>query len=234
MTGGSSGGGSLPSWGRLQTAQSRLKAEWISGSCSAEEILAIKEAIKSLRADDHRPVLILRDCDGCPNKEGDLIKRTLLDERFLLATPWFHCVRLQHEVVGDEHPLHKLFEGSRPAHVVVSTWDAERIIALPRFAPKDIWQAMRTVLRKEYKKNPETAMKGLVKLLSNYDALDERERELRDQLKVKEERGKDRRVQQLVAELKELAEDREELFDKERELRDIQLKSPPEAEESES
>ena len=79
----------MPSGRRLGTALSRLNVDWRDQVASEEEILGVEDIIESLRGDDPRPLLILRDCEGCQNKEGDLLKRTLDDERFMLATPWF-------------------------------------------------------------------------------------------------------------------------------------------------
>ncbi len=214
----------MPSWRRLKTAKSRLEAKWRDLLPSEETVLTVKEAIVSLRKDDPRPLLIVRECDGCKNKEGDLLKRTLEDERFLLATPWFHCVKLDKEAHLPDHPYNQLFKGSIPPHVVLASWDGKRIVNVSRAGQKEIWQAMQKVLRVSYKKSPSTAMKGLTKILEKYDALDEREQELLAQLAVKEERGKKARAEKLRKEIIELAADREEVIEKEEKLYDLKLK----------
>jgi len=214
----------MPSGRRLGTALSRLNVNWRDQVASEEEILGVEDIIESLRGDDPRPLLILRDCEGCQNKEGDLLKRTLDDERFLLATPWFHCVKVDSSALEEDHPYHKLFKGSKPAHVVVSTWDGKRVLNVSRAGQKEIWKAMQVVLRKAYKKDAKKAMKGLSKLLEEYDALDNREAELQEQLEAKEAAGKDRRADKLREELDELDKERQEAFAKEEKLRDLQLK----------
>ena len=78
--------------------------KWREHRATDEFILDAEEVIHALRKDDKRPLLILRDCEGCANKEGDLLKRTLEDERFLLATPWFHCVKVDSSALEEDHP----------------------------------------------------------------------------------------------------------------------------------
>ena len=86
--------------------------------------------------------------------------------------------------------------GDRPPHLVVSTFEADRVIRVPRAGRKQMWLAMKSILRKDYKKNPDKAVKGLKKLLSDFDALDDRERALRVQLETKRLRDKARRALQ--------------------------------------
>jgi hypothetical protein len=214
----------MPSWRRLKTAKSRLDAKWLNKLASEETVLTEEEAIAVLRGDDPRPLLIVRECDGCKNKEGDLLKRTLEDERFLLATPWFHCVKLDKDAHLSDHPYNKLFTGSIPPHVVLSSWDGKRIIDVSRAGQKEIWMAMQKVLRVSYKKSAKSAMKGLAKILEQYDALDEREEELLGQLALKEERGKTRRAEKIRNEIIDLESDRQEVIDKEEKLYDLKLK----------
>jgi hypothetical protein len=214
----------MPSGRRLGTALSRLQLSWRDQVATDEFILGVEEIIETLRQDDPRPLLILRDCEGCQNKEGDLLKRTLDDERFLLATPWFHCVKVDSSALEKDHPYHKLFKGSKPAHVVVATWDGRKVLNVNRAGQKEIWKSMQVVLRGSYKKNAATAMKGLSKLLEQYDALDNRESELNEQLAAKEAAGKTRRADKLREELEELDEERKEAIEEEAKLRDLELK----------
>jgi len=223
----------MPSWRRLKTAKSRLEAKWLDRLPTEEKVLTVEEAIRALRKEDPRPLLILRECDGCQNKEGDLLKRTLEDERFLLAMPWFHCVRLDKQAHLPEHPYSQLFQGSIPPHVVVASWDGERVVNVSRAGQKEIWEAMQKVLRVSYKKSASGAMRGLTKILETYDALDEREAELLDQLKTKEERGKTSRADKIRDELIDLEAERQEVIEKEKKLYDLKLKAVEEDEKAE-
>ena len=214
----------MPSWRRLKTAKSRLEAKWREHRPAEERVLEIQEALEALRQEDPRPLLIWRDCEGCKNKEGDLLKRTLEDERIILAMPWFHCVKLGHDTIEEDHPYHLLFQGSIPAHIVLSTWDGDRVISVARAGQKEVWKAMQKTLQVSYKKSATKAMSGLSKLLEQYDALDEREQELMEQLAEKEERGKTRRAQKLREKIIEVGQEREEALAEEKELYELELK----------
>jgi hypothetical protein len=226
-----SGGSEMSSWARGKTSTSRLNADWQEPLVSAEKNLELQEALKTLRGDDPRPLLILRDCDGCKNKEGDLLKRTLLDERLLLATGWFHCVRFSHDVVNPEHPFSIIFKHERHPHIAMSSWDLKTFIQVPRAGQKDVWKSMKRVMGKDYKKSPESAMKGIMKLLVEYDAIDDREEALKIQVSAKKERGKTARVKILEKELAILAEEREELIEEEASLKELGFKKIKEREE---
>lgn len=221
----------MPTWRRLKTAKSRLDAKWYEHRSAEERVLEIQEAIEALRRDDPRPLLIWRDCEGCKNKEGDLLKRTLQDERILLAMPWFNCVKLGHDTIEEDHPYNKLFYGSIPAHIIVASWDGKRVVNIPRAGCKETWASMQKVLRVSYKKSASTAMKGLAKILEKYDALDEREQELMEQLAVKEERGKKARAQKLREEIIEVGLDRDKAIEKEKDYYDLGLKYVKERDE---
>jgi len=197
---------------------------WREHHASDEFILGVEEIIETLRRDDPRPLLILRDCDGCQNKEGDLLKRTLEDERFLLATPWFHCVKLDKTALEEDHPYNKMFRGSKPAHVVVATWNGSKVLNVSRAGQKEVWKSMQVILRSSYKKSAPTAMKGLSRLLETYDALDSREAELQAQLVAKEEAGKESRAKKLRKALLELGDDRQDALNEEDKLRDLGMK----------
>ena len=221
----------MSSWARGRTSRSRLEADWQQVRVSAETSLELQAALKELRGDDPRPLLILRDCDGCKNKEGDLLKRTLLDERVILGSSWFHCVRFSHDVVNPEHPFHILFDHERHPHIAVASWDLKTFKHVHRAGQKDVWKAMKRVMGKDYKKSPESAMKGIVKILNEYDALDDRENALKTQLSAKRERGKKARAKILEKEIAALSEEREELIEDEIKLRDLGFKKIKEREE---
>jgi len=214
----------VPTGRRMATSKNRLSMTWRDHRASDEFILGVEEVIQTLRKDDPRPLLIMRDCEGCQNKEGDLLKRTLEDERFLLATPWFHCVRLDNRALEEDHPYNKLFRGSKPAHVVLATWDGGKVLNVTRAGQKEIWKSMQVVLRSSYKKSAPKAMKGLSRLLEEFDALDNREEELLQQLAAKEAAGKEQRAEKIRKDIAELGEDRQEALDEEVKLRDLGMK----------
>ena len=205
--------------------------DWRDTRVTAEIKLKQEQAIQHLRKDDPRPLLILRDCEGCANKEGDLLKRSLMDERFILGTDWFHCVKLPHEVIEEDNVLSSLFTGKSPAHVVVATWDAKTIVPIKRASAKGMWQGMSKVLKKDYKGSADKAVKSLQRMLVEYDKIDGRVADLELQLEAKEARGKDARARKIRNQLASLEKDRDDLIKQEEKLRDLKLRPNAERDE---
>lgn len=137
-------------------------------------------------------------------------------------------MKLPHEVIEEDNVLSSLFTGNVPAHIVVATWDAETIVPINRASAKEMWSGMAKVLKKDYKKSPDKAMKGLQRMLIEFDKLDGRVAELEAQLAAKEANGQDSRANKLRNELAELEQERQELFAQEQKLRDLKLRPNPE------
>jgi hypothetical protein len=137
-------------------------------------------------------------------------------------------VKLPHEVIEEDNVLSPLFTGSVPAHIIVATWDAETIVPINRASAKEMWSGMEKVLKKDYKKSPDKAMKGLQRMLVDFDKLDGRVAELEAQLAAKEAKGQDARANKLRNELSDLEKERAELLANEQKLRDLQLRPNPE------
>jgi hypothetical protein len=134
-------------------------------------------------------------------------------------------------VVNPEHPFSIIFKHERHPHIAMSSWDLKTFIQVPRAGQKDVWKSMKRVMGKDYKKSPESAMKGIMKLLVEYDAIDDREEALKIQVSAKKERGKTARVKILEKELAILAEEREELIEEEASLKELGFKKIKEREE---
>jgi hypothetical protein len=113
----------------------------------------------------------------------------------------------------------------------MASWDLKTFMQVHRAGQKDVWKSMKRVLGKDYKKSPESAMKNLMKLLVEYDAIDDREEALKTQLSTKKERGKTSRVKILEKELAILVEEREELIEEEETFKDLGFKKIKEREE---
>jgi predicted nucleic acid-binding Zn-ribbon protein len=133
--------------------------------------------------------------------------------------------------MNPEHPFNVIFDHERHPHIAMASWDMKTFVQVHRAGQKDVWKSMKRVLGKDYKKSAESAMKGLTKLLVEYDAIDDREEALKDQLSTKKERGKVARIKILEKELATLAEEREELIEDEEALRDLGFKKIKEREE---
>ena len=180
-------------------------------------------AIRELRGQDHRPLLLLREIPAGDKKLVGQMGRVLTNERIQLASGWFRCVRVEGDVASDRHPLHKAFTGGGrkvPASMVFSTADGTKMVSVRKPSPKDVWVRMSSVLRAAYAKNPTAAAKAWVRLLNTFDALDDKEKTLNEQL----QKARASKRKSIEAKLAKLARDREKAMVKERELRALPLK----------
>lgn len=195
----------------------------------SEERLASAEVIKDLRGKDKRPLLIVRECKVDPakkaNKLDGYLTSALQSERFIIASQWFNCIKVDANVVEERHPYNSLFTGKKPPRMILSTWDgSKRIAMLGKGQAKVTWAKISKLLRMEYQKDATKAVKELQKLLNSYDSLDQRDRELREQLENGKLRGKLARVRSLEKSLAEQMRRREEVAKRESALKNLVLK----------
>jgi len=179
--GGGMRGGGLPAFTRQSTSQKRLKIQWDTYVKLGEERLDADAAYREVRGRDPRPVLLLRDCDACAGKDDALLERSMEDEKILLASGWFHCVRVDKGVLKDSHPLNTLFVGGDQVapHMIMFSADGAERIGLPgKPSAKKLWNVMNKILVKDYTKPADAAVARWVALLSRFDTLDARLQEL--------------------------------------------------------
>jgi hypothetical protein len=223
MGGGIRGGGGA-SWARLETSAKRLKIQWDSYTRVHEEKLDSATALREIKGRDPRPVLLLRDCDFCVGKDDALLEKSMEDEKILLASRWFHCVRTDRGVLKDTHPLNSLFAGPKPPHIVLFSSDGgERVEMDGRPSAKVLWTAMSKVLRKDYKKSADTAMSKWIALLSRFDTLDSRKALLAGQREGSDDGRKASKLDKELAEIeREIVKAREE----EKRITDLEFRNP--------
>lgn len=172
---------------RQATSKKRLDIKWDHPVPGGEEVLGFSAALDEIRGKDARPLIILRDCDSCKGRDDALLSRTLNNEKVLLLTHWFHCVKLDRRVVEEGHPYHSLFEGKNPPHVIFTCWDGSKVIPLSGKQPqKQVWSSLTSIMKIDYKKDPNLAIKNWRKILNNFDSLDSQLKEFRAQLEKME------------------------------------------------
>jgi hypothetical protein len=170
------GAGMGLSFNRLSTALKRLEAAWefASGEGSLDEAAAFA----AIQRKDVRPVLLLRDCIHS-ERDSTKVSTFTQDERVALAMRWFHCVRVDRDVVKATHPLHALFAGASPPHMVLLTGNGKERVDLPLMpSAAALWSSMLKVLKKEYVKPADEAVARWRALLSRFDSLDSRKAKL--------------------------------------------------------
>ncbi|MFQ5504269.1 MAG: hypothetical protein ACE5F1_05645 [Planctomycetota bacterium] len=210
---------------RLATAKSRLNIAWTAASPRGEEQLDFQSSLREIRGRDTRPLLIVRDCSGCSKKVDDLLERTLENERFQLASQWFHCVKLPRSVIRESHPFHALFGPKNPPHMILSSWNGSKVKRLLGTTYQRVfWRTVASVLRTDYKKNPTKAVKELLGILNQFDQLDAQAKELRAQIASGKKKNKKARVKKLEAKLARAQKLRDETLKREKKLRDLVLK----------
>jgi hypothetical protein len=186
--------------------------------------LPLEEALREIAGDDARPLLVLRECFLCQGTDLALLSREFANERTILLTSWFHCVKLPADVTKPDHPFHALFPDH--SHLWLARPDgSDRYDFTGSQSQQQLWKAMGDLLRKTYQGNPSESVKELLKLLPQFDVIDDKEtRLLKDLDGELETRGaRSARVPALQAELKELGAERQKLLAREKELRALAL-----------
>ena len=184
-------------------------------------------ALAEVRATDRRPLLIVRECDRCKGTDDALLDRRLDNEKTILMTRWFRCVKLPNTVLEDNPPYRNLFQGEHPPHLFLCRYDGSEPVALfGEQTQSQLWDAMEALVAREYQGNIRTAVKGLLRLLNDYDALDSRERELRVRLEetIDKDGDKSLKVRDLRKKIDALQREREQLKAREDKLGDLGMR----------
>lgn len=205
----------------------------------AKRALPLDEAFAYLAGDDPRPLLVLRECLTCNGTDDALLTRQADNERTMLLTRWFHCVKLPPAVLEADHPFHALFADEAPPHLFVAQRDGRGRVDLKGDQSRsELWKAMDGTLAVAYQQvtssGPKRALGELNKLLDKLDAVDDEflltERRLEDEI---EESGPDgRKAKKLAKELVSLKEERAELRAKALKVSTLKLRAPEDLEKA--
>jgi hypothetical protein len=136
-------------------------------------VLPAAEAFAYIAQDDRRPLLVLRECLTCNGTDDALLTRKCDNERTLLMSRWFQCVKLPPDVIDEDHPFHELFPGKAPAHLFVARWDgSERRELGGAQSRAELWSVLESALSAEYEKKVDGSIKELLELLDEFDRID--------------------------------------------------------------
>jgi hypothetical protein len=188
-------------------------------------------AFFELAGKDRRPLLVLRECRLCNGTNDALLSRSGGNERTLIMTRWFNCVKLPIEVLEEDHPFAQLFPEEHPPHLFVARWDGSEPLALRGdMSRSELTGHLYAMLKSEYKLPAEKTVKAIEKIISQYDVADEKIARLEiavdDEI---EKNGPDsRKLKKLFKQLKEAQDDLASLKRQEAKLSDLQLKKPSE------
>jgi hypothetical protein len=180
----------------------------------SRKALPLAQALAFIAKADPRPLLVLRDCFRCSGTDDALMTRNADNEKTMLMSRWFHCVRLPPDVLQPNHPFVGLFPGERPAHLFVAQPDGSgRIDLMGDQSRTELWGAMEAVLAKSYTRPPQKQLKELARLLDKLDSIDERIAKAQAALDdlVESDGPGSRKFKKLHAELTKMRSERNEL-----------------------
>lgn len=146
-------------------------------------VLPAAEAYAFIAQEDRRPLLVLRECLSCNGTDDALLTRQCDNERTLLMSRWFNCVKLPPDVTDADHPFHELFAGSSPAHLFVARWDGSARRELKGDQSRaELWSVLESVLTSDYEKKVDGALDDLLGILEEYDRIDTEMANVKDQI----------------------------------------------------
>lgn len=229
---------------RQQTAKDRLALDWHfpvyapdlaeqpaddgkTNSGRAAVALPREKALLEIKGKDHRPLLVVRECGFCKGTDDALLSRRLNNEKTLLLTKWFHCVKLPNHVLTAEHPFRNLFAAEHPPHLFLCRHDGSEVMELDgQQTQAQLWAAMEELLAREYEGDAKQAVRGILRCLNEYDTLDSLEAELRVRLEetLDKDGAKSPKVRALHRKIDAIAKDRAEVEAREHELLDLRLR----------
>lgn len=199
-----------------------------------ERALPLAQAYELVTDGDKRPVLILRECERCKGTDHAFLSRTLDNEQTVLLAHWFRCVKLPTNVLTENHPFYNLFarakEGEKVPHLFFVDPDGANKSELPGDQPQtELWKVMFGYLDRCYDESAKDAIKELRQLLSQFDKLDAEEQLIKGKLdKEIEKNGPNSpKGAKLRGDLDDTAKERQKLVAREKELRDLALRTFP-------
>ena len=216
---GAGGGGYTPN-PRGPTSRVELKIPWefptyveqvAAGDQTiarqARKALTAEKAFAYLSGEDRRPLLVLRECLKCNGTDNALMTRNQDNERTLLMSRWFHCIKLPPDVLEEDHPFHVLFDGEKPGHLFFARWDgSQRKDLTGQQSRTELWHLMEGYLASDYEQDAEVSLKRMLALLDRYDLIDSDIAAVKDAMDDVIEEGqadsaKMRKLQQKLADL---------------------------------
>jgi hypothetical protein len=171
-----------------------------------------EEALKYIAGNDPRPLLVVRECNECNKTDDALLTPGTDNEKTLIYSRWFHCVKLPVDVSKEDHPFHSLFPLADAEHLFVSLPDGSFRAALESDTSRtELHNSMNRVLSEAYASSPTDALKGIQTHMDRIDAQHQKIAEL--EIKVGElmerpsvDKAKVKAVQDDIAESKGLIE----------------------------
>jgi hypothetical protein len=140
------------------------------------QALSYEDALAYVRGNDPRPLLVLRECKTCNKTDNALLRPgSAENEKTILYSRWFHCVKLPVDVIQPDHPFNALFTTNAAPHFFVGTSDGATTLPLETATSRtELWNSMSTVLKKAYRRDPTSSFQDVQHELDKLDVLDSR------------------------------------------------------------
>lgn len=211
----------------IDTTAARLPVlNWTRPYRRIKEAESLADAIKTLRGDDPRPLLIQWEGEGelkdAPARQKTARATFSGHDTFLLA-PFFQCYQIDREELGKDHPLRKLFKKGLDVHAVAFSNDGKVVEPITKLKNKNVLKAMSKVFKHDYGQGATPTVKKLKKYAKSMAKIDGEVTKLKGEIAVALEKKKDRVASKLEKEIEGLEADRKELEEQEQEVYDLEL-----------
>lgn len=229
---------------RGRTSKDRLKLDWEhpvpperGEGTTAAGALPLADALAAVWGDDHRPLLVLRECTMCAGTDLPLLNNSKNNDRTMLMAKWFKIVRLPPHVTKTTHAFHNLFAGYEfigpaPHFYLLSHPGAQPISFTGAPTQTNLWMGLSKVVKERYQLDAGVALKGWLVLLDKFDNVDAQRFLAKEQLrKTRADQGpRSTRAKKLQARIDDLDMERAKLIAKEKKITDLVLKPFPKPE----
>jgi hypothetical protein len=184
---GGPGGGGYTTVPRGPTSRYELRIAWRfptfvekavaedgrTAAVQSRRALGADEAFTFLAGEDRRPLLVLRECLKCNGTDDALMNRQEDNERTLVMSRWFHCIKLPPDVLAEDHPFHALFAQEKPGHLFLAHWDGSgRKDLTGQQSRTELWALMESFLAADYERGIDASLDSLLDLLDQFDRVD--------------------------------------------------------------
>lgn len=145
-----------------------------SGTQALPGPMTPEAAIAYIAGSDKRPLLVLRECAGCRGTDLALLRTDASNERTLLLTRFFHCVRLPANAAAEGHAFSRLLTGHN--HLLLCDSDgSDRVDFSGSQSQSELIQTMRKAIERNHGIDATGALNELQKALAQMDRIDAQE-----------------------------------------------------------
>jgi hypothetical protein len=200
-------------------------------SVEVKRALELDAAFAVISGEDRRPLLVLRECLTCTGTDDALLTKNADNEKTMLMSRWFKCVKLPPAVIEKDHPFHNVFADDEESHLFVARWDgSSRLDLNGQQSRTELWKKMGALLKSEYAKKHEPVIKSLLRVLDDLDEVDQKLAAADGRFNdvIEDDGPKSRKAKKIQKELTKLRNEKSELRARAIEAGRLPLRAPVE------